>query len=52
MDTRTGTAGQVAGTPYFQTYKEATLYMFQLTKEKNYTDIYNMSEQQYKEYCL
>ena len=44
-----GNKGQVKDTPYFNTMKEATIYMFGMGKR--YTNIYDMSDKQYKE-CI
>lgn len=41
-----GNHGQIPDTPYFNTMKDASIYMFKMDKSK-YTNIYDMSENQY-----
>jgi len=39
--------GMLPGTPYYKTLKEASIAMFNLSKE--YTNIYDMSQKAYEE---
>lgn len=43
-----GNHGQVKNTPYFNTMKEATIYMFRMNS-KEYTNIYDMAQKEYEQ---
>ena len=46
-----GNHGQLVGTPYFDNYHDCIIAIFKMTKEnKNYTNLYDISENQYQEY--
>ena len=46
MNNRVDCCGQVSGTPYFKTMKDATVFMFNVDNSDN-TNIYDMSQKEY-----
>ena len=51
MNNNNNNLGQVKGTPYFDTMKEASIAMFKLT-DRNNTNIYDMNQSEYEKYTL
>ena len=46
-----GNHGQLLRTPYFNNYCDCMIAIFKITKKnKNYTNLYDISENQYQEY--